>query len=148
MHSALFLDLGGTLLRIEDDEIYLSPKGDIEILPNVTETLNRVTEDLIFVVTNQSAIEKGLLSNDLVKSWIDEVFSGSEKTCADFWACPIIGSTFRKPSPSMILALADKHFVDLSRSTYVGDSNSDSQCAAAAHVGRFIWAADYFNWSE
>ena len=44
--------------------------------------------------------------------------------------------------------LADKHFIDLARSTMVGDTASDQACAGAAGVGRFIWAHDFFGWDE
>ena len=146
MHSALFLDLGGTLLRIEDDEIYISPEGGIDILPNVIETLSQTTEDFIFVVTNQSLIEKGELSNAQIETWIEQIFNKAGKAVTDFWACPAVGSTYRKPSPSMVLALADKHYVDLAKSTYVGDGESDIKCASAAGVANFVWAKDYFGW--
>ena len=64
MKSALFLDLGGTLVRVENDEVYTDPDGKVEFLPNVVETLKtRVDEfDSIFIVTNQSGIEKGILT--------------------------------------------------------------------------------------
>ena len=39
MYNALFLDLGGTLVRIEDDEIFTDATGNVEILPNTAEIL-------------------------------------------------------------------------------------------------------------
>jgi HAD superfamily hydrolase (TIGR01662 family) len=148
MRSALFLDLGGTLLRVENDEIYVSPDGKVEILPNVVESLSVKETELVFVVTNQSGIEKGYLSITEVKDFIDHVFDAVGLPVDDYWACPSTTSVFRKPSPSMVLALADKHYVDLGKSLYVGDSQSDEECARSAGVSRFIWAWGYFNWNQ
>ena len=35
---------------------------------------------------------------------------------------------------------------DLSASTHVGDSEKDRDAAAAAGIGTFVWARDYFDW--
>ena len=45
MYSALFLDLGGTLVRIEDDEIFTDTAGNVEILPNTVEILMQRAQD-------------------------------------------------------------------------------------------------------
>ena len=147
LNTALFLDLGGTLVKIENDAIYVSPEGTPEILPNVVEVLNQAPEDLIFVVTNQSGIGKALISHGDVSSWVSFVFKDSGRFASDFWACPTEDSKYRKPSPLMVRALGDKHFVDLSQSTFVGDSHSDRECADSAEIGSFVWAKDYFRWS-
>jgi histidinol phosphatase-like enzyme len=44
----------------------------------------------------------------------------------------------------MIEGLTDKHFVDVARSVFVGDSESDRAAAASAGVGEFIVAAEFF----
>jgi FMN phosphatase YigB (HAD superfamily) len=44
----------------------------------------------------------------------------------------------------MFLDLAARHGVDLARSTHVGDSPKDRDAAAAAGIGTFAWAADFF----
>tara|TARA_Y100000588_G_scaffold39928_2_gene38156 strand:- start:22904 stop:23320 length:417 start_codon:yes stop_codon:yes gene_type:complete len=46
----------------------------------------------------------------------------------------------------MLLGLADKHYVDLSMSTMVGDSDIDRQSAGDAGIGTFIWAHEFFGW--
>ena len=48
----------------------------------------------------------------------------------------------------MITALADKHCIELAASLYVGDSETDLQCAAIARVGEFRWAHDFFGWDS
>lgn len=148
MNSALFLDLGGTCLRIQDDEIFVAPDGSVEILPNVVQRLSTVEQDVVLVVTNQSGIEKGTLTTQQVHAFIEQLNRATNGVIDDYWACPFVVSPFRKPETGMLTALADKHFVDLKRSVYVGDTEDDQRCARAAGVGEFIWASEYFGWTR
>ena len=146
MYNALFLDLGGTLVRIEDDEIFTDATGNVEILPNTVETLRQKASDFdaIFIITNQSGIEKGTLSIESAQSFINQVNAAIGGLITDYWVCPHIESSYRKPNPNMITGLADKHFVDVKRSVLVGDSEIDQQAAQNAGIGHFIWARDFF----
>ena len=146
MYNALFLDLGGTLVRIEDDEIFTDATGHVEILPNTVETLRQKASDFdaIFIITNQSGIEKGTLSIEHAKSFIDQVNTAIGGIITDYWVCPHIESAYRKPNPNMITGLADKHFVDVKQSVLVGDAEIDQQAAQNAGIGHFIWARDFF----
>lgn len=144
--AALFLDLGGTLVRIVDDEIYVDADGAVEILPRVVETLSARDGELLFVVTNQASIGDGGLQIDEVASFVEQINARIGGRIQDYWACPRRSSNFRKPNPGMVLGLADKHFLDLARSTYVGDSDSDQACAREAGVGDFVWAHEFFGW--
>ena len=147
MCNALFLDLGGTLVRIEDDEIFTDATGHVEILPNTVEILRQRASDFdaIFIITNQSGIEKGTLSIERAKSFIDQVNTEIGGIITDYWVCPHIESPYRKPNPNMITGLADKHFVDVNQSVLVGDSEIDQQAAQNAGIGHFIWASDFFD---
>ena len=146
MYNALFLDLGGTLVQIEDDEIFTDAAGNVEILPNTVETLRQKAQDFdaIFIITNQSGIEKGTLSIERAKSFVDQVNTAIGGIITDYWVCPHIESSYRKPNPGMITGLADKHFVDVKQSVLVGDSKIDQQAAQNAGIGHFIWASDFF----
>ena len=148
MNSALFLDLGGTLLRIQNDEIFVGPDGSVEILPNVVQRLSAVEQDAILVVTNQSGLEKGTLTTRQVRAFIDQLNRATGGVIDDYWASPFLASPFRKPEAGMVTALADKHFVDLKRSVFVGDSENDHRCAMTAGVGTFIWAHEFSDGHE
>ena len=148
MNSALFLDLGGTLLRIQDNEIFVAPDGSVEILPNVVHRLSTVEQDVVLVVTNQSGIEKGTLTTQQVRAFIEQLNRATNGVIDDYWACPFITSPFRKPAAGMLTALADKYFVDLKRSVYVGDMEDDRRCARAAGVEQFFWASEFFGWTQ
>lgn len=146
MCKALFLDLGGTLVRIEDDEIFTNAAGNVELLPNTVEILRQRASDFdaIFIITNQSGIEKGILSVEIAKSFIDQVNTAIGDLITDYWVCPRIESPYRKPNPGMINGLADKHFVDVKQSVMVGDTEIDQKAAQNAGIGHFIWARDFF----
>ena len=104
----------------------------------------RSSLNMFFVVTNQSGIEKGLITVETSNSFIDQVDKAIGGLVTDFWACPWVESVYRKPKPGMITGLADKHFVDLARSVMVGDSESDRKTAQNAGITDFVWADDFF----
>ena len=146
----LFLDLGGTLVRVENDEIFTDTDGRIEFLDGTIQKIKRDSKefDAVFVVTNQAGIEEGTVSLEQTRSFIDQVNTALGGLITDFWACPRKDSAYRKPNPGMIEGLADKHFVDLSRSVSVGDAESDRQAAEDAGVGQFIFSHTFFSWES
>ena len=75
MRSGLFLDLGGTLVRVENDEIYTDRDGNVEFLPNTVAVLkSRAREfDAVFIVTNQAGIENGIVSLEALNSFVHQV---------------------------------------------------------------------------
>jgi D-glycero-D-manno-heptose 1,7-bisphosphate phosphatase len=146
MRSALFLDLGGTLVRLEGNDVYLDAGGRVELLPGVRERVRTASYDVVLVVTNQSGLERGAVTPEQVGAWIEQVNLECGGVIVDYWASPRLESPFRKPQPGMVTALADKHFVDLGRSLFVGDSEGDRACAEAAGV-RFEWAREFFGWA-
>ena len=95
-------------------------------------------------MTNQSGIEKGLLTPPDVAGFIAQINGKCKGVVLDYWACTYTTSKYRKPNPSMLLGLADKLFIDLGRAIMVGDSHADMESARSAGIGRFIWAREYF----
>jgi D-glycero-D-manno-heptose 1,7-bisphosphate phosphatase len=92
---------------------------------------------LIFVVSNQSGVGRGLITREQVDSVNIELvrqlghdhihtFYHSYATPDDPYA------TDRKPSPELVLEAAKEHGVDLARSYFVGDRLSDVECGLAA----------------
>ena len=145
MNKAHFFDLGGTLLRLTaDDQIYVDTNGKVELLPKVKSTLNDLREEAIFIVTNQSGIGSGLISLEDVFNWITQIEEACEISVEDYWACPTLDSPFRKPNPGMIVALADKHFISLADSIFVGDSESDFKAAKKAGIEEIYHSKEFF----
>jgi len=150
---ALFIDWGGTLARTRHNRTVVDAAGRPELMPNVAATLRRERPryDLCFIVSNQARIAKGEISDAEVArrfAWANEQLGGPftgwrlcPHTDADACDC-------RKPRPGMFIELARRHGVALGASTHVGDSEKDRDAAAAAGVGTFVWARDFFGWAD
>jgi len=92
---------------------------------------------LIFVVSNQSGVGRGLITREQVDSVNVELvrqlghehihtFYHSYATPDDPYA------TDRKPSPEIVLTAAKEHDIDLAQSFFVGDRLSDVECGLNA----------------
>ena len=141
---AIILDRDGTLCR---DAVYLSRFEDFEPLPAVDAAL-RLLQDSgyrLFVATNQSGVARGYFPLETVEalnSEIHQYFLERGVNIEDFAVCPhhpqgtvpeyTLDCDCRKPKPGMLLELARKHNLDLSRSFMVGDMPRDAQAGLAA----------------
>ena len=151
-NAALFCDLVGTLVAMDETrQLPLDSTGEVrvEVLPGVTEKLMPMRDHLIFVVTNQAGIKRGRLSLAEVETAIERLDRTLGGILTAWQICPHDdedGCECRKPKCGMIKELAWVHGVDLAASTMVGDQQADEQAAAAAGVGKFIYARDFFGW--
>ena len=148
---ALFLDWGGTLALTKDNRTVVDAAGNPILMPNVPTVLARERPgyDACFIVSNQARIAKGEISAaEVVRrfAWANEQLG---RLFIDWRLCPHMdddGCDCRKPKPGMFLELADLYGIDLPSSTHVGNREKDRAAAAAAGVGRFVWAEDFFGW--
>jgi D-glycero-D-manno-heptose 1,7-bisphosphate phosphatase len=151
-NAALFFDLGGTLVRLnESREIPLDPNGNIvvELLPNVAEKLRPMHDYLMFVVTNQAGITRGRLTAEEVEAAVEELDNQLGDILTGWQICPHTDDDHcecRKPKGGMITELAEMYGVDLASSTMVGDQEVDRQASEAAGVAKFVDAKDFFGW--
>ena len=138
MLRAVFLDRDGVLIENRSD--YVRDWSHVTILPSVMEALSgfRKQDLKIVVVTNQSAVGRGLMTfetaqeinNRLTKSiqesggWIDAVYMCPHQP-QDQCQC-------RKPQPGMLLQAARELSLDLNSSWMVGDAWSDLLAGQAA----------------
>jgi D-glycero-D-manno-heptose 1,7-bisphosphate phosphatase len=147
-HPAHFLDLGGTLLALDDhDEIAYDQHGCVTIQPGVRERLAALAGTPVFVVTNQAGIAEGTLTAERFHDFCNQLADGTGDAVTAFAACTHprdAGCGCRKPKPGLVLRLAEIHRIDLSRSVMVGDTDVDRRLTVTAGIGRFLWAADYF----
>jgi D-glycero-D-manno-heptose 1,7-bisphosphate phosphatase len=145
---AHFFDLGGTLLALDEhDEIAYDEQGRVAILPGVRRRLAALAGTPVFVVTNQSGIANGTLNADRFHDFCEQLSSAAGDVITAYAVCAharSAGCGCRKPKPGLVLNLAETHRIDLATSTMVGDTDTDRQLAAAACIGRYVWATDYF----
>ena len=152
-NRGLFCDLGGTLVELDENrDLPADARGNVRIklLPGVAQTLRPIRDHLIFVVTNQRCIKRGRFTREQVEAAILETDRQLGGILTAWEICPHgpeDGCGCRKPSPAMVTELAATYGVDLATSTMVGDQDVDEQCARAAGVGRFVYAAEFFKTS-
>lgn len=130
--KAVFLDRDGT---INVERGYLLNPGDIELNPSAGEAIHTLNElnILTIVITNQAAIDKGLLSLEQFEKINDKLWENLSGVSAHYDAlyfCPhspeiTPGCHCRKPKPGLILQAAKDFNVDLSASFMIGDKLSD-----------------------
>lgn len=132
-NQAVFFDRDGTLI---EEAHYCSDPAQVKILPGVPEALHRLKAAgfLTFVITNQSGIGRGLITEEQYRAVEAEMRKQAGSIdgvyfCAD---APDTPSPRRKPQPGMVLEAAAAHAVDLARSFFVGDKAADIECGRRA----------------
>jgi D-glycero-D-manno-heptose 1,7-bisphosphate phosphatase len=133
---AVFFDRDDTLMV---NVPYLGDPAQVEAFAEAASALAELARAgfLLFVVSNQSGVGRGLITREQVDAVNIELvrqlghdhihtFYHSYATPDDPYA------TDRKPSPEILLAAAKEHGLDLTRSFFVGDRLSDIECGIAA----------------
>jgi len=133
---AVFLDRDDTLMV---NVPYLGDPSRVEIFPEAAEALFllRKADFMLFVVSNQSGVGRGLITREQVHAVNAELkrqfngdyihaFYNSFATPDDPYA------TDRKPSPELLLQAAETHNLDLPASFFIGDRLSDIECGLNA----------------
>lgn len=135
MNKAIFLDRDGTL---NEDPGYLGDPEQVVLLPTVGEALSILKNQLNFlliVISNQSGVARGLISEDdviSVNQRINELLESFNTKIDKFYYClthPEFNNeeecVCRKPSPHMIFQAAKEFNIDLSKSFLIGDNVTD-----------------------
>ena len=139
MPTAVFLDRDGVINENRAD--YVKSWEEFVFLPNVFEPLRQLSQNGLFtiVITNQSAINRGLVSPETVETihrQMCEVVSRNGGRVDAVLTCPHRpdeNCTCRKPQPGLLLQAVKRFGLDLSRSHLIGDALCD--IAAALAVG-------------
>jgi D-glycero-D-manno-heptose 1,7-bisphosphate phosphatase len=133
---AVFLDRDGTLI---EHVHYLSDPSQVRLLPGTALALQRLhgAGFACIVVTNQSAIGRGMITEDQLHRIHDEMNRqlAAESTTVDaIYFCPeapagddrfTVEHGDRKPGPGMLIRAAEELDLDLGASWMVGDMISD-----------------------
>ncbi|MFO0887978.1 MAG: HAD-IIIA family hydrolase [Isosphaeraceae bacterium] len=133
---AVFLDRDGTLI---EHVHYLSSPDQVRLLPGAAEAVNRLRRAgyACIIVTNQSAIGRGIISEEQLRQIHVEMNRQLAEQGAmldGIYFCPdvptsddrtIVDNPERKPGPGMLLRAAAELGLDLHASWMVGDVISD-----------------------
>ena len=144
MNPALFLDRDGVI--IENRPNYVRTWSDVSIYPQAVRALKKIeaSEYKIFMLTNQSAVGRGIISHSTAakinKRLVIEIESAGGRVDGVFMCphTPHENCPCRKPQPGMILEAAASSELDLSNSIMIGDALSDIIAGQTAGVGQNV----------
>jgi len=143
-NKAIFLDCDGTLI---EDPGYIDNPDQVKLLDGVAKALIelRAMGYKLIVVTNQSAVARGIVSEQVlgeIHNRLRQLLTERGAYLDEIYYCPyhpdgVIPkyrkeSDRRKPNPGMLLAAADEMDIDLSQSWSIGDSSRDIEAGLRA----------------
>ena len=146
MIPAIFIDRDGVINKNKDH--YVRSWDEFEFFPDSLQHLALLTGLglPVYIVTNQSCIGRGLVPRQVVEDIHSEMVrlirehGGRVDGIAFCPHAPEDQCECRKPLPGLLLQLAKKHRIDLTRSFFIGDALSDAQAALAVGVTPILLA--------
>ncbi len=146
---AIFIDRDGVInCRRPGD--YILNWSQFIFVPGIAEALNRIGSLGLpmIVISNQAAVGKGLL--DLaglqeITAQMHRALAADGTFLAAAYYCthrPEENCGCRKPKPALLYRAADDFNIDLSRSIFIGDSDTDVRAARAAGCTPLLFGSD------
>ena len=131
MKPAIFLDRDGVIVENRDD--YIRSWADVTFIPEALDSLASISqlEYLIVLVTNQSAVGRGILdikdAKEINSRLVEEIRKAGGRIDGVFMCphAPEFGCSCRKPKPGLLLAAAEELSLNLSQSIMIGDALTD-----------------------
>ena len=130
---AVFLDRDGTIMQ---DSGYIGNPDKVEIFADTFDVLGKLQNSFeLFIVTNQSGVSKGLITEEgveRVNHYIDSKLRDSGILIREWYVCPHDspdGCKCRKPSPFFLNKAAEDYNIDLANSWVIGDHPHDIEFA-------------------
>ena len=153
LNKAVFLDRDGTL---NYDPGYLGNPKDLKLFSDtgdVLATLKNIHHFKLIVISNQSGVARGLITEEDVVSVNEELnrrLLEFNVQIDAFYYCPFHPNfngekdcICRKPSPKMILDSAKDFNINLSKSYFIGDSVSDIKAGMSAELKTILVKTGY-----
>lgn len=136
---AVFLDRDGVINQSRRE--YVKRWEEFIFLPGALSAMRTLaaTPFLVVIVTNQSAVGRGLMTRELVddihRRMVDTIVDNGGRIDGIYYCphSPEIHCSCRKPLPGLFRRAAVEHGIDLGRSYCIGDKISDLE--AGARVG-------------
>jgi D-glycero-D-manno-heptose 1,7-bisphosphate phosphatase len=160
MKQAVFLDRDGTLVQ---DRGYICDFAQVGFFPSAAAAVRRLNLAgyLVIVVSNQSAVARGICSEEQVVALhrsLQTHFKEQGADIAAFYHCPFLAdghvaayrreSPLRKPAPGMLLQAAGEFGITLASSFMVGDKADDIEAGRRAGCRTVLVRTGYGRESE
>ncbi len=142
MQKALFLDRDG-VINSDEGHYYIYKTEDFKINEGIIPSLKKITQAgyLLFIVTNQGGVAKGIYSEEDVNKVHEHLLSILKKENIQIekvYFCPhhesVSKCSCRKPSPFFIEQAIREFNISKEKSYLIGDSPRDIQAAESAGI--------------
>lgn len=152
-NKAIFLDRDGVINKKRED--YVKSINELEIFPHVAESILKLKKlgFLVIVITNQSIINRGIITNhelEKIHMTIQKYLEKKNCNIDKFYFCPHRpdeNCICRKPKSELLLRAIDDFVINPSNSWMIGDCLTDIQ--AGEKVGcKTILLKNNFSLSE
>ena len=138
MPSTIFLDRDG-VINIDSPD-YIKAPHEFHFIDGSKEAIALLTvHDFdIIIITNQSVINRKMVSSEGLNAIFDKMLSGIRLAggdIKDIFFCPHTpheNCSCRKPAPGLIFQARERYNIDISNTWMVGDSAKDIVCARNA----------------
>lgn len=137
-NSAVFLDRDGTII---EDRGYIKDPSEIVLFPESISALGKLQEFfLLFIITNQSGISKGITTEKEVESVNKALLTSLSSRgieIKEVFCCPHTtedNCICKKPSPYFVNRANDLYNLNLPGSFIIGDHPSDIDCGLNAGI--------------
>lgn len=155
---AAFFDRDGVIVR---DSGYVHKVDDLEILPDVPQTLKSLHDlgYLLIVISNQAGIARGYFQEQDVETFHaamqNELERAAQVRFDAIYYCPhhpsgkvpsyAIACDCRKPGIALLQKAAADFEIDWDRSFFIGDRDTDIECAIRAGIPGFQIQSDQYD---
>jgi D-glycero-D-manno-heptose 1,7-bisphosphate phosphatase len=142
---AVFLDRDGTLIK---EVNFLHRVEDLQYFPFTDEAvaLLKANGFLVFVVTNQSGIGRGIYSADQMHAVNEQIQTDLTEKLDAVYYCPHLpdaGCACRKPNLGMIESAIKEFAIDLENSWMIGDKKLDIEFGRNAGIKPILVMTGY-----
>lgn len=148
MNKAVFLDRDGVINKEKKD--YVKNVSELEIFSEVKNIkLLKDAGFLVIVISNQSAINRGLTTSkhvDLIHDSIQNFLKTNGTQIDAFFYCPHQPNencNCRKPKSGLFLEASKKMNIDLTLSWMIGDSETDIRAGKSALCRTILLSNSY-----
>jgi D-glycero-D-manno-heptose 1,7-bisphosphate phosphatase len=146
---AIFIDRDGVINRRRPGD-YVLNWSQFVFMPGIRDALRQLASlgPPLIVISNQAAVGKGLLDAahlEEITLKMQQALLEDGTTLAAAYYCPHRIEDHcpcRKPKPALLLSAAADFNIDLSRSIFIGDSDTDLQAARTAGCAPVLFGAD------